>query len=192
LKLVKIFNFPQIAKMSISTDKNAPTTEDFRLFMARIVYGTLFLMMAIQMGLEQLPYQLPLQESSWPMNPWFRPTISIVASTAVLTGFFIPNRGWSIFTALLMLLFNFSYLNLANNAFYNFIWWALLIPFCMNPIWVFKTIDRNKWLVILFAAANWMNYGLNWVSIPVYLLYFLPFLPFKVLFDSFNWYYEPR
>ncbi|MDP3394086.1 hypothetical protein [Sediminibacterium sp.] len=178
--------------MTATTDNNLLTTEDFRLFMARIVFGMLFLVMAIQMGLNQMPYQLPLQKSSWYINSWFRPTVSIIASTAVLVGFFIPTRGWSILSTLLMLLFNLSYLALANNAYYNFIWWAILIPFCINPILVFKTINRNKWLVILFAAANWFNYGLNLSAIPVYLLYFLPFLPFKALFDSFNRYYEPR
>jgi hypothetical protein len=174
------------------TDKNLHTTEDFRLFMARIVFGMLFLVMAIQMGLNHMPYQLTLQKSSWYINGWIRPTISLIASTSVLIGFFIPTRSWSILSALLMLLFNLSYLDLANNAFYNFIWWALLIPFCINPLLVFKTIHRNKWLVILFAAANGINYGFNLAAIPVYFLYFLPFLPFKALFDSFNRYYEPR
>jgi len=192
LKLVKIFIFPQIAYMSTNFDKNTPLDEDFRLFIARIVFGMLFITMVIQMGLHQLPYQLPLQPSSWYMNNWFRPAISIIASTAVLVGFFIPTRAWSIVTAGLMLTFNFSYFELANNAFYNFIWWAILIPFCLKPSFAFKSIQRNKWLVILFAAANWLNYGLNLSAIPVYLLYFLPFLPFKSLFDSFNRYYEPR
>lgn len=192
MKHVKIFNFTQIAKMSIYTDKNALTTEDFRLFMARIVFGVLFSIMVVQMGLQQMPYQIKLQQSSWNINNWFRPAISILASTAVLVGFFIPTRAWSILTALLMLLFNISYYELANNAFYNFIWWAILIPFCLNPVLAYKIINRNKWLVILFAVANGISYGLNLEAIPVYLLYFLPFLPFKVLFDSFNRYYEPR
>ncbi|OYZ55522.1 MAG: hypothetical protein B7Y11_00180 [Sphingobacteriia bacterium 24-36-13] len=192
MKPVKIFNFPQITKMPTSTDQNAPNNEDFRLFMARIVFGVVFLIMVVQMGLHQMPYQLPLEKSSWYINSWFRPTLSILASTAVLVGFFIPTKAWSILTALLMLLFNFSYFELANNAFYNFIWWALLIPFCLNPALVFTLFNRNKWLVILFAAANWLNYGLNIAATPVYLLYFIPFLPFKALFDSFNRYYEPR
>jgi len=176
----------------MNSDKNTPLDEDFRLFIARIVYGTLFMVMVIQMGLHQLPYQLPLQQSSWYINDWFRPTISIMASTAVLVGFFIPTRTWSILSAIMMLAFNLSYFELANNAFYNFIWWAILIPFCLKPEYTFKTIQRNKWFVILFAATNWLNYGLNSAAIPVYLLYFLPFLPFKSLFDSFNRYYEPR
>lgn len=192
MKHVKISNFPQIVKMSTTIDKNLLATKDFRLFMARIVFGMLFLVMTIQMGLNQMPYQLPLQKSSWDINGWIRPAISIAASTSVLIGFFIPTRSWSILCALLMLLFNLSYFDLANNAFYNFIWWAILIPFCMNPLLVFKTINRNKWLVILFAAANGLNYGLNLAAIPIYFLYLLPFLPFKALFDSFNRYDEPR
>lgn len=190
--LVKIFNFPQIADMSIDADKNTQHHEDFRLFIARIVYGILFMVMVIQMVLKQMPYQLPLQPSSWYINDWFRPAISIIASTAVLVGFFIPTRAWSIISSIVLLSFNLSYFELANNAFYNFIWWAILIPFCLKPQFAYKTMHRNKWLVILFAAANWLNYGLNLAAIPVYLLYFLPFLPFKSLFDSFNRYYEPR
>ena len=192
MMLVKIFNFPQIADMSINLNTNTPIDEDFKLFIARIVYGMLFLVMVVQMGLHQLPYQLPMQPSSWYINEWFRPAISIIASTVVLVGFFIPTRLWSILSAIIMLAFNFSYFELANNAFYNFIWWAILIPFCLKPMYTYKIIQRNKWFVLLFAAANSLNYGLNLAAMPVYLLYFLPFLPYKTLFDSFNRYYEPR
>ncbi len=91
--------------MSTNFDKNTPLDEDFRLFIARIVFGMLFIIMVIQMGLHQMPYQLPMQPSSWYINQWFRPAISIIASTAILVGFFIPTRLWSILSATLMLLF---------------------------------------------------------------------------------------
>lgn len=184
--------FPQIVNMTNSSVNNLITTEDFRLFIARIVYGMLFFMIVLQMILQHLPYQLPLQSNSWLMYPWIRPTVSIVASTAVLVGFFIPTRAWSTLTAIFMLLFNFCYADLANNSFYNFIWWVLLIPFCLKEQQVYYIINKNKWLIILFAAVNGFSYGFSLVAIPLYILYLLPFLPYKRLFDSFNKYYEPR
>ena len=72
--------------MTYSPVNNFVTTEDFRLFIARIVYGMLFFMIVLQMILQHLPYQLPLQSNSWLMYPWVRPTVSIAASTAVLVG----------------------------------------------------------------------------------------------------------
>ncbi len=178
--------------MTHSPVNNFVTTEDFRLFIARIIYGTLFFIIVLQMILHQLPYQLPMQNNTWLMYPWIRSTVSITASTAVLVGFFIPSRVWSMISALCMLLFNFCYADLANNAFYNFIWWVLLIPFCLKSPIVYHVMNRNKWLVILFAVANGFSYGINIVALPIYTLYFLPFLPYKWLFDSFNRYYEPR
>lgn len=168
------------------------STDDFRLFIARIIYGAVFLMMVILMITDQLPYQLAPGTESWQPNTWLRPFISTAASTAILIGFFIPTQRWSIFASALMLLFNFSYLHMGNNGYYNFIWWVLFIPLCFKASSVYAIIKKNKWLIILFAVVNWLNYGLNWAAIPVYLLYLLPFLPYPSLFNSFNRYYEPR
>lgn len=166
--------------------------DDFRLFIARIIYGAVFLVMVILMIMGKLPYQLLVGPESWQPFTWFRSSTSILASTAVLIGFFIPTKRWSLLTSALMLLFNFSFLHMGNNEQYNFIWWVLFIPLCFNPLIVYSIFNRNKWLIILFAALNWLNYGLNWSAIPVYSLYLLAFLPYPKLFDSFNKHYEPR
>lgn len=165
---------------------------DFRLFVARIIYGAVFLVMVILMTTGKLPYQLVAGPESWQPNAWFRPFVSTIASTAVLIGFFIPTQRWCILTSALMLLFNLSYLHMGNNEYYNFIWWVLFIPLCFNPSRMYAMINRNKWLIVLFAALNLLNYGLTWSAIPIYTLYFLAFLPYSGLFDSFNKYYEPR
>jgi hypothetical protein len=178
-----------MVKTNESFDKS-PT--DFRLFIARIIYGTVFLIIVLLMIMGKLPYQLLAGPESWQPHTWFRPLTSILASTAVLIGFFIPSKGWSILTCALMLLFNFSYLHMGNNEQYNFIWWFIFIPLCFKAITIQTMINKNRWLIVLFAFLNWLNYGLNWGGIPVYLLYLLPFLPYIALYNSFNRYYEPR
>lgn len=185
-------NFPQTKDQTMMAEKNIATNADFRLFIARIIYGVVFMVMVIQMVLHQLPYQCVPNPSTWLFKSNWRPIMSIVASTTVLIGFFIPSRLWSLITTIVMLGFNLSYFALDQNVHYNLLWWLLFVPLCFNQpaltIW-FKIL---QWGMVILITISWMFTGNLSASIPLYCLYFLPFLPFSVLFDTFNRHYEPR
>lgn len=168
------------------------SSADFRLFVARVIYGWIFLVIAILLIGKNLPYQLPLDKGAWLMPSWVRPAISIAASTAILAAFFVPTRIWSAITTLLMIGFSFTYQHVAGNHFNSFGWWALLIPFILPPYTFYHRLRFNRWIIALFGVVHWLTTGLSVPAIPLYTLYFLPFLPYTRLFSAFNRQFEPR
>lgn len=190
--LVKILNFPQTEEQINMAENNTDLNADFRLFIARIIYGSVFIVIVAQMILQQLPYQCMPNPTTWLFKSEWRPAISIIASTTVLIGFFLPSRLWSLLTIVVMYGFNLSYFQLHNHAFYSIIWWILFIPLSLNRDWVAKVYKKSAWMLGIFALVNWSMTGFYWTAIPVYSLYLLPFLPFTALFEAFNHHFEPR
>lgn len=192
LWLVKIFNLIQSLTMLKNAENTIENVEDFKLFIARILLGSVFFVFGAMMILQQLPYQCA------DLNPLlFNGTkissiLSVVSSSLVIAAFFIPNRYLSILATVFLYLFNLSYLGTAGEIFYSFIWWVPILPLCFSAERSIYILKKYKWFIPLFALVDAYNYGLHATAIPLYMLYFIPFLPFNRLFVSFNSHFEPR
>lgn len=189
---VKIFNLIQERSMSENSENTVENVEDFRLFIARILLGSVFLVFGAMMILHQLPYQLTNNTSLLFSGIKISGILSVASSSFVIATFFIPNRRLAIVTTVLLYLFNLSYLGTAGEIYYNFIWWVPILPICFSKERGIHMLRKYKWFIPLFAIVDAYNNGLHISALPVYFLYFIPFLPFNSLFASFNRHFEPR
>ena len=178
--------------MSEKAEKTIENVEDFRLFIARILLGSVFLVFVIMMLLQQLSYQCADQN---PLNFFgnkMSGILSVASSCSVIAAFFIPNRYLTTLTTVLLYLYNLSYLGTGGELFYSFIWWVPILPLCFSAERAIYILKRYRWFIPLFAMVDAYNNGLHLTAIPLYFLYFIPFLPFNRLFVSFNSHFEPR
>lgn len=192
LWLVKIFYLIQSQPMSENAENTINNVEDFRLFIARILLGSVFLVFGAMMMLKQLPYQLTDNDLFLLSGKKMSGILSVASSSFVIAAFFIPSRGLSITATMLLYVFNLSYLGTPGEIFYNFIWWVPVLPLCFSAERSIYILKKYKWMIPLFAAVDMYNNGLHFAAIPLYFLYFIPFLPFQRLFVAFNRHFEPR
>lgn len=178
--------------MSEKAEKIIENAEDFRLFIARILLGSVFIVFVIMLILQQLPYQCADQNPMLLKANTISGILSVVSSSLVIAAFFIPTKYLAISTTVLLYLFNLSYLGTEGEVFYSFIWWVPILPLCFSAERSIYLLNRYRWFIPLFAMVDAYNKGLHLSAFPIYLLYFVPFLPFKRLFVSFNSHFEPR
>ncbi|WP_438946305.1 hypothetical protein [Sediminibacterium sp.] len=178
--------------MSEKSENTIETREDFRLFIARILLGSVFLVFGVMMSLQQLPYQYADQNSLLFLGNKISGLLSVASSCLVIAAFFIPNQYLAISATIFLYLFNLSYLGTEGEIYYSFIWWVPILPLCFSAERAIYILKRYKWFIPLFAMVDAYNNGLHVTAIPIYTLYFIPFLPFNRLFVSFNSHFEPR
>lgn len=178
--------------MSENSENTIENGEDFRLFVARILLGSLFLVFGTMLLLQQLPYQCADQQPLLLFGNKISGILSVASSSFVIAAFFIPIRGLLMITTVFLYMFNLSYLGTTGEIYYNFIWWVPALPLCFAPKRMEYILNRYKWFIPLFAIVDAYNNGLHFSALPLYLLYFVSFLPFRSLFVSFNRHFEPR
>src|SRR5574343_565999 len=108
--LVKIFYLIQSHPMSEKAENTINNVEDFRLFIARILLGSVFLVFGAMMMLKQLPYQLSDNGLFLFYGKKMSGLLSVASSSFVIAAFFIPSKGLAITATVLLYIFNLTYL----------------------------------------------------------------------------------
>lgn len=107
--------------MSENSENTIENGEDFRLFVARILLGSLFLVFGTMLLLQQLPYQCADQQPLLLFGNKISGILSVASSSFVIAAFFIPIRGLLMITTVFLYMFNLSYLGTTGEIYYNFI-----------------------------------------------------------------------
>jgi|694.fasta_scaffold107588_3 hypothetical protein len=165
----------------------------FREFTARIVFGWLFLVIALTLILGALPYQL--ETGSNAIVPWhmLRQIISIAASTSVLITFFLPNRLWSIISLSFLIVFTFCYYNIDGNAFYHYAWFASVAPFCVSGQEFLSRLKASRVIFVLFFMFNVITFKkFELTALPSYSLFLTPYIPWNRIYNWFEDQFEPK
>lgn len=165
----------------------------FRVFTGRLIFGWIFSVMIITLVLGALPYQLETGPDALIPWLWFKQVMSVLASTLVLIAFFLPNRVWSIFCFIALILFNFCYHGISGNAFYHFAWFGIVAPFCLSDQHFLVQLRASKVFMAIFLFFNAVTMrAFNPLALPAYTLFLIPYLPWHRLYNWFEAQFEPK
>lgn len=166
----------------------------FRLFLARITAGWLFLVFVILWLTKGLPYHFPDRLPDFVINPEIAFTFSLVwviVSTILLFFLIVPARLPAMILVVCMTVFIQCYryegVSLVNPAF---VW--VFIPFILPHNWFKKGWQVLKWILLISLAFHSWYLPLSWKALPGYTLYFIPFIPWERMFVSFIDRFEPK
>lgn len=164
----------------------------FRSISARITAASIFMVLAIMILYEQLPYQLPLNPNKASTIKIILQVIAIVATCSLILFFFIPTKKMAVYTLIWMLFLYFSYA--ATKAIYhqNWILWVVIIPFCRGDEGMCSQIKFQRILPPMFLILSVFNHGkMVFESISI-LLYLIPYIPFQAISKWIVTQLEPR
>lgn len=176
---------------------NYPLTSSeatFRLFVARIIAGWLFLIFLFLWVTKALPHHLPEILPTNVIDPelvFAYSLIWVLTSTGLLFFLIVPGRLIALILCILMLIFIQSYryggLSLLNPAFA-----LVFIPFILPFSRFKKSWQVFKWVLLLSLALHSWFLPLSLKAIPGYSLYLISFIPWERWFQGFNERFEPK
>jgi|GEM_PF-1197011 len=176
---------------------NNPLTSSeatYRLFVARIIAGWLFLIFLFLWGTKALPHHFPEILPTTVIDPelvFAYSLVWVIVSTGLLFFLIVPGRLTALVLFILMIIFIQSYryggLSLLNPAFA-----LVLIPFILPLSRFKKSWLVFKWVLLLSLALHSWFLPLSLKAIPGYSLYLIPFILWERWFQRFNEQFEPK
>jgi len=170
------------------------TERMYRLFLARVISGWIFLLLLYLWITKSLPHHLPELAEGIKADAQVIAAYSCIwmmVSTLLLFFLIVPGRFLAGLLTLLMGIFMQCY-QYGGTGFLNPAFVVVFIPFLLPVSWFKRSWQVLKWVLpVLLALHSWFL-PLSWKAVPGYTVYCIAFLPWERWFVSFIERFEPK
>ena len=144
-------------------------------------------MVAVYLVMGLLPFNNIQQPS-----PLYYQSITILTTCFIITCFLIPRRPLVLLCLTLLFLFNNNFIRLDMNHLANYSLWMILLPVAVHPARMFQLLKFLRWTFPFLLCYQLFLVRFHPAAIPAYILFILPYLPYKRWIKWYLHRFEPK